>query len=452
MTTNKCYDPDAMAKALSLPQVKLDRKQELKWEETRAKFLQGCPAFSHIAYTMMVRKGNGDHLAMFIPDEVPIPVAATDGINLILKPSTFFNYSLPERVFIWAHEVMHCVYDHCGLMHVYERDGCVKYADGTKLTYIPQLMNMAMDYVINALLKECNVGTPVKEMPGGGKICLDPKYSAKGEESVIDVYRKLYKDKVKEVGGKPCADGDPGDGESFDVVLSPGAADGKDPAKAKQERDGAKAEWDTQVQAAINSARAQGKLPAGVERAFKGLLEPQISWGEHVQALFARKVGAGAYDFRRPDRRLIARDEAIYVPGRSGFGANCVVVGADTSGSIGARQLELFMAEMAGILEDVKPQRLVVMWTDSEVAGVDEVEDAQDLCSLKPKGGGGTDMGAIFREVDEMGLTPDAVVVLTDGYTPFPDEVPRYPVIWCSIATPPEGYPWGDVVMLPKVA
>jgi predicted metal-dependent peptidase len=79
---------------------------------------------------------------------------------------------------------------------------------------------------------------------------------------------------------------------------------------------------------------------------------------------------------------------------------------------------------------------------------VDEVEEPADLPFLKPKGGGGTDMGAIINEIAEMGLTPDCCVILTDGYTPFPPEPPKYPVIWCSSAVEPSGYPWGDAVKI----
>jgi predicted metal-dependent peptidase len=55
--------------------------------------------------------------------------------------------------------------------------------------------------------------------------------------------------------------------------------------------------------------------------------------------------------------------------------------------------------------------------------------DVNDLLSYKPQGGGGTHMPAIFDKLAEEGITPDALVILTDGYTDY-GEPPGYPVIW----------------------
>ena len=117
----------------------------------------------------------------------------------------------------------------------------------------------------------------------------------------------------------------------------------------------------------------------------------------------------------------------------------------------------MFFAEMAGILEDVRPRRMVVMWCDAEVNRVDEVEEANDLNDLRKKGavgGGGTMFEPVFDEVKKMGLDDiDALVYLTDGYGSFPKHEPSYPVIWGSISAPDlVRYPWGDVVDIPAQA
>jgi predicted metal-dependent peptidase len=159
-----------------------------------------------------------------------------------------------------------------------------------------------------------------------------------------------------------------------------------------------------------------GKLPAGLQRVFEQILDPVIDWSDQIRALFARKVGGGAYDFRKPDRRMIVRD--IYAPGRTGFAAGTVVVGVDTSGSIGKEELDMFMAEMSGILEDVRPEQIVIMWCDAEVGRVDYVEDTDDLNTVRCKGapgGGGTSFVPVFERIDEEGITPEALVYLTDG-------------------------------------
>ena len=203
----------------------------------------------------------------------------------------------------------------------------------------------------------------------------------------------------------------------------------------------------------MNSAKVQGKLPASLDRMFGELLTPAVDWREKIQALFARKVGSGSYNWRRPDRRLIVRD--IYAPGRSGFGAGTVVVAVDTSGSIGERELDMFFAEMSGILEDVRPRQLLVMWCDAKVHRIDECEEAMDLNHIRAKGapgGGGTSFVPVFDKIAEMGLEPDALVYLTDGYGYFP-KPSAYSVIWGNISAPGSvNYPFGDVVDVPKQA
>lgn len=412
-------------------QVELTKQQEKDWEMTRAALLWSCPAFSHIMYTMLDNSGS-KHIAYFT-DEVPI--AATDGSNLLLNPNTFFKYTLKQRVFICAHEIMHCVWDHCGLMHRFLRTGKVPYSDGTTLPYSQELMNVATDLVINDALIESNVGEFSKDW-------LHDRNLAVSTDSAIDAYRKIFK---QSKSGKS-----PANGSGFDEHLAPGTSQGKDPASAASQRN--EAEWRTQVAAGINAAKAQGKLPAGLERLFSDILEPKVDWKDKIAAMFARKVGSGSYDWRRADRRLIVRD--IYSPGRSGFGAGTVVVAIDTSGSIGETELSMFFAEMSGILEDVRPRRLLVMWCDAKVHRVDEVEEVMDLPGLRAKGapgGGGTAFEPVFEEISKMGIEPEALVYLTDGLGSFPKDAPSYPTIWGNIY---EGskYPFGEVVDIPKAA
>jgi predicted metal-dependent peptidase len=383
----------------------------------------------------MLDNAHSKHVAMFTRD---VPIAATDGSNLLLNPDRFFLYNLNERIFICTHEIMHCIWNHIVLMHSFHRRGKVSYPDGTTLPYDQETMNRAADFVINDCLIESKIGLFNKDW------LHDPKL-ATGHDSVIDAYKKVYK--AYPPGKKFIG------GTGFDEHLPPGTSQGKDANEAASGRN--EVEWATQIAAAANAAKAQGKLPAGLERLLGEVLEPKVDWKEKIVSLFARKVGSGSSDWRRADRRLIVRD--IYAPGRSGFGAGTVVIGIDTSGSIGEKELNMFFAEMAGILEDVRPRRLVVMWCDAKVQRVDEIEEATDLTSLRKKGapgGGGTMFEPVFDEIKKMGLEDvDALVYLTDGYGSFPKVAPNYPVIWGSISGPGAvNYPWGDVVDIPKQA
>lgn len=450
-----------------LPRVKLTPQQADAWQTTTSAFLWHCSAFSHIFYNLLDRSGSEYH-AVFTESPL-IPVAATDGAAIAFRPSTYFKYNLHGRVFIFCHEVMHCILDHNRTARRHQQNGVVIYDDGVKLPYIHQIMGWANDYVINDTLVNAQHG----KMPDDA---LWDVQIGTWEEACVDVYRKLYEQmkqqgKIKEImvqggGGKPCKDGEPGEGEGegqpqpgngppgssqkpFDVLLEPGTIDGKDPTQASIERNDA--EWRTTCETANQMARLRGDMPASLKRLFGEELEPKVPWTEHIETLVARRLGSDGYNWRKPDRRLIIRD--IYAPGRTGHGAKLIVVGGDTSGSVNDTEKDMFFAEMSGILNDVNPQELVIMWCDADVHDVDYCDEPSDLMVIRKRGvegGGGTDFRPVFNKIDELGMTPDCLVYLTDGHGSFPDAAPSFPVIWASIHKQPEEYPWGDVVMVPR--
>ena len=419
-----------------LATVELSNEHAKAWEQTRAALLWHCPAFAHILYTLMQSSGTGSNLAMFTEDE-QIPIAATDGKTLIIRPSTFFALTLNERVFVAAHEIAHCIFDHMALGHQCKQRGKVVLTDGSDRDYDHGIMNQAMDYVINDLLIESKVGS----FPTMG---LHDKAIGTANDSVIDVYGKLFDDQQKN-GGKGNQQGKSG----FDAHLAPGTSQGQDPHTANSGR--SPQEWKTQVAAAAQAAKLQGKLPAGLERLLQEVLDPVVSWQDLITGFFARKVGSGRYNWKTADRRLIVRD--IVAPGRMGNGAGPIVVAIDTSGSIGDKELSRFFAEMGGILEDVRPELIYVMFCDAAVGAVVEVHDPLDLSELrkqKAPGGGGTAFEPVFDEIAKMGVSIDCLVYLTDGYGSFPKKAPGdYPVLWGDISGGNAKYPWGDVIQVP---
>lgn len=412
----------------------LTPKQEQDWERTRAALVWVCPAFTHIFYTML-DNANSKHIALFTKD---VPIAATDGNNLLLNPDTFFKYDLNERVFICAHEIMHCILDHCNQMWRYHSTKRVAYPDGSSLEYIQEIANVAMDLVINDLLIDSRVGTYNKDW-------LHDKNFGTMNDAWVDVYKKVFKQAEK--NGQALKDAL--NGKRFDEHLQPGTSQGKDPGKAAGERN--QTAWQNAIAGAHASAKAQGKLPAGLDRLFSEVLEPAVDWKEKIKALFLRRIGSDGFDWRKPDRRFISRPDTIYMPARSGFGCGTVVVGVDTSGSVGEKELCMFFAEMQGILDDCQPRELIVMWCDASVEQVDHLQDSSDLHSVRNrgvKGGGGTSFIPVFDKVAELGIEPDCLVYLTDGMGCFPERAPSYSVIWGNI-TPQYKYPWGDVVDVP---
>lgn len=412
-------------------QVEPSPKQLSMWGETRAALVWHCPAFTHLLYSMM-NKGKNEHIAIFTRD---IPTAACDGSHVLFNPDHFFEHTLSERVFIVGHEVSHGMFGHCELMLKLRNDNVVRYPDGTELPYNEDCLQEAMDYVINDMLIVSKVGTYNPNW-------LHNTELGKHTDSVIDVYRRVY----KATGGKGGSGGAKGQ-KPFDVHLDPGTTTGKDPVSAAKGR--SEVEWQTAIAGALASAQAQGKLPDGMKRLMEEVLEPQVFWGDKVTSFFARKPGSGGYDWRKPDHRFITRN--IITPARSGFGCGNLVAGIDTSGSITNPILSMIFAELYGILSDLRPRNLYLMFCDAAVHRVDEVADMMDLLDVRLRGapgGGGTSFIPVFDEIENMGIEPDALIYLTDGMGSFPATAPSYPVLWGSIREASK-YPFGEVVDIP---
>ena len=417
---------------MQIKQVELTADQKRKWEETASLMVWACPGFRHLWYKLLVNH-NGKHAAVFTEDDA-IPIAGTDGKNIVIKPSTFFELPLKERVFVCVHEIMHCVYDDAGTGHRAKTNG-IRYNDGKVLPYNQKLANVAADYRINDLLVDAKIG----QMPSGKWEGLHDKAVGVATDSMLDIYRKLWDGAEK---------GDKGRGKGgFDVLMQPGATTGQSAHEATQGRNNAQWAAELQVAKTLEMMRSQGKMNAGMLRMFDEILNPKVPWTEHIRGFAARRLGSGSYDWRKPDRRLIVRD--IYAPGRSGFGAAWVVVFGDVSGSIGATEMNCYLGELSGIIEDIKPKRLTALWFEYGISSIDDEFDVNDLARLKRdgvKGGGDTDVRPCFDWVARHDDMPDAVVVLTDGLTPFPAEEPRYPVIWAL--TRDVNVPFGEKVSI----
>ena len=191
--------------------------------------------------------------------------------------------------------------------------------------------------MINAILMESKVGQFPTDADGKPLGLLDPSIATSKDNS-LDTYRKIFK---KGGGGRG--------GKKFDEHLPPGVSMGKDPTQATNERN--QAEWDTEVASAISVAKAMGKLPMELQRALEAVLEPKLTGVKRyslylpVKLAVVLSTGGDLIDG-------LSRATSMLRAGRV-LELALLLLGIDTSGSIGKLELDMFMAEMAGILEDV---------------------------------------------------------------------------------------------------
>ena len=115
-------------------------------------------------------------------------------------------------------------------------------------------------------------------------------------------------------------------------------------------------EWNVAVNQAMTVAWQSGKVPAGLDRTLEGAAEAAIDWRELLRRLWSDTIPAD-YSWMRPNRRHLWT--GLYLPGVVRDGVGEVAIAVDCSGSVTARQLRLFEAEVRSILEGQRPQRVL---------------------------------------------------------------------------------------------
>ena len=395
-------------------------------------FLQmTAPFWSSILYARLPLKYTYD-----------VPRLATDGSYCYVNPDALHDndWSIPNVAFGLGHEVFHYIRADMIMASIWKEQGFAPCPSGP-LPYDHAIMGRAKDYVINAALIEGKVG----EFPAEG--LYDPLLSRIGMESCLDVYEKIYKKAKQQQGGTGGVEKG-----GFDQHLEPSNA-----AMEEEQRVGA-----VNRAGAIASARmvaeaaSKGDLPAPIRNQMGEIMQPKVRWQDHLKSSRHRAAGTPAHNWAALNKRLISRPAPwgkIAFARREEYGCGTVVVGYDTSGScIDQATQTKFFTEMSGIVSDLKPERLIVVWCDAEVQRVDEIESPEDLESLRMEindlggapGGGGTAFYPVFDWVEDNDVHPDMLVYLTDTLGTFGAE-PDYPTIWCSLLANRK-VPFGELI------
>ena len=367
-----------------------------------------------------------------------IPTACTNGRDEHYGRAFVKKLSDRELAFVIAHEAGHKMYRHL--------------TTWVKLhTENASMANQAMDYVINLMLKDLDPNEAVIAMPrytedtghpkgkkGDFMGLVDEKYRGMNTKQVFDILKQEQKDDPN--GGEGG-----GAGDGFDEHDWEGAEGLSEDEKKELAR-----EIDQAIrQGLIAHQKNVGKGGGSLDRELEDLLAARINWREVLRDFVKATCSAkDTSSWRRVNRRFLS--QGMYMPSMIGEKIGHIVIAIDTSGSIGGPELAEFLSEVQGIAEEVSPEVVDLIYWDGAVAAHEKYEGgavSNIVSSTKPKGGGGTDVNAVFNYIKDNELTQaEACIILTDGYTPYPAEAPPYPVMW--VMTSDQEAPFGKNLRL----
>ena len=323
------------------------------------------------------------------------PTAATNGRNFYYNTKFVNKLSEKKLEFLFAHEILHCVFDHFGRCGSRDR----------------QLANIAQDYAVNQILVDERIGEKITEV----KICLDPKYRGLAWEEIYDLlYEKAEKISMPELLKQL---GDLLDEHINEDGSGPGKeGEGKDgkPGMTKEEAQAIKDEIkEAMVQAA--AAAGAGKVPAAIQRMIKDMTEPKMNWREIVR-MDIQSLIKNDYSFTRPNRK--AMHSGAILPGMKNDVTIDVAIAIDMSGSIGEEDATIFLSEIKGIMDQYQDFGIDIWCFDTDIYNHQRIthDNADDLLDYVPEGGGGTDFMANWEFMKDQGITPKKLIMFTDGY------------------------------------
>jgi predicted metal-dependent peptidase len=352
--------------------------------------------------------------------------------RLYVNPDRLTEWSVPEVAGVLLHEVGHLVRDHAGRARTMNVDG----------EELATLWNFAADAEINDDLVASGV-----ELPNGGGVT--PALLGEKAGMVAEYYYAHLRD-----GKAPpdlelanCGSGchgvssDPFGGRTV-LAQEGGLSDVEAMLLRKRTAEA--------ITVAVATSGA-GSVAGGWARWADALLRPQLDWrtllGASVRSAVAAVRGNADYSYQRPSRRRVPR---VVLPAMQRPVPRVAII-IDTSGSVDDDQLAMAWTEVHGCLQRLGTRRdlLSVYAADVDLHKLRRTASGR----VELLGGGGTDMGAAVTTILATVPKPDLVVVITDGFTPWPVARPTRPVIvvllpaeWGAPQPPPA---WAKVIEIP---
>ena len=369
-----------------------------------------------------------------------IPTACTNGRDELYGRAFVDSLTDAELRFLILHECYHKMYRHLTTWkHLHDKNHGIA--------------NQACDYNINGKLVDENKDDGFATMPRDA----DGKYMGLFDEKFREGNGWMDTAKIFSIlddgDGEGEGDGDGeggnesgGDDPQGTSCAQPKGFDEHDWEGANKLSDEEIKDLEKDIDIGIRQgSMAAGKLGITGNRNLDELMQPQVDWREVLREFVQTTCTGSDYStWKRPNRRYIGA--GVYMPSGITERIDELVLAIDTSGSISDTAVALFLSEVQSICTTVKPEKVRVLYWDDEVVG-DEVYELNELDTLvrstKVRGGGGTDVECVTAYMDEHKISPQAAIILTDGYLYGGWGKWVCPTLWCVLdnksATPDTG-------------
>ena len=366
-----------------------------------------------------------------------IETAATNGEKLYFNPLFIKTLSEPQLNWLVVHEVMHPA-----LQHLWRK--------GDRLS---DMWNEACDYAIHDIMMQFKETSEYKkgsmlEMPEGGLYNKD--YRDMSADQIYDILRKKRKKQQQNSNGN-------GNGNGSQKTLDDHSLwNNKQTQKDAQQKSQS---WEGNLIAAAQAAasKSAGSVPGFLERIIGNITKPQKDWRSLLAEFIQPEIND--YSFNPPDKRMAEVTFGIDSWGNPievllpDFNDEVDVVKkiffvVDTSGSIGNEELKIVYSEIVGAINQFQGKLSGhIMFFDHCAYPPTSFENVDDVLSIRPVGGGGTNFHAPFEYINEHYEDEDEVagiVMLTDGYASWPEESITHgkPTLWL-ITNDQQVPPWG---------
>jgi predicted metal-dependent peptidase len=354
-------------------------------------------------------------MSMVLVEAPGLNTMATDcHLRLYYDNAVLDQWNVDQCAGVILHEMMHCLSRH---------DVRAKARIGEKPSQLHrQLWNIAADVSINQVLEGSNI-----KLPDG---CLSyqqfqwpPNLST---EEYYDLALKLPVTKV------PVDCMGEGTGESAGSMSDGVPREHEQGAPGTQDKDGKdvahglgpyeRQRLDRVVANDIaEHARKAGNIHSSLTRLANSILKPVFDPRREILAEVKYAInctkGFGGSTWMLPSRRCTPR--GLRIP-RNVCPVPKPLLIFDTSGSMNESDLSLCRGVLADVFKSLPSQEGVRVITGDTHIG--SCKKAFSQASVELVGGGGTDMGALMEYGAEQYPEADVIIVVTDGYTPWPKQ------------------------------